>query len=120
VTTKDAIGNGMKGAAPDFTYVRLDERFNAAQHFARRFIGKGDQQDARRRDARFNQTRDAIGHGSRLAGACSRDNQQGACAGGDNGVLFFVEVSLVVDQITARHIALDDVAFCWIHNGNEL
>ena len=67
VAAQDAIGDGMKGAAPDFARIGLQQGFDAVEHFARRFVGKRHEQDARRRHAHFDEPRDAISHRARLA-----------------------------------------------------
>src|SRR5436853_3154877 len=67
VAAQDAIGDGMKGAAPDFARVGLQQRLDAVEHLARRFVGKRHEQNVRRRHAHFDEPRDAISHRARLA-----------------------------------------------------
>src|SRR5689334_12496964 len=74
VAAQYAVGDGMKGAAPDLARVGLQQRLDAVEHLARRLVGEGDEQDARRRHARLDEPRDAVRDRARLARPRAGDN----------------------------------------------
>ena len=91
VAAQDKIGDAMKRSAPDASDIAAArQHLDAAQHLARRAIGKSREHDARGRNALLDQVGDAVGNRARLAGACARDDERRARIGCGDRELFFV------------------------------
>ncbi len=97
VTAQDAVADGMEGAAPKGGEFAAEEAADAEHHFFGGFVGKGEEEDALRGDALFEQEGGAIGESARFARAGARDDQGRAGRGGNCGSLLAVQLALVVD-----------------------
>ena len=121
VAAQDAIGDRMKGSAPDAAHVLTEQRFDASEHFTRGAVGERDEHDPPGRDTGLDQPRDAICHRARLARTRSGDDQNGARARADNRALLFVQSFAVIDERRARRIGFDDELsrhWCWGGGGS--
>ena len=72
---------------------------DAAQHFAGRLVGEGQEQDPRRVHPRLDPARHPVDEGARLPGACPGDDQDRAAAGQDDLALLVVQLPVVVDPV---------------------
>ena len=77
------IGTGLLPARQELVHARF--------HFTRGLVGEGDGEDVARRDATFDEVRNAEGDHARLARAGARENEDGAFDGLDGLPLLGVE-----------------------------
>ena len=113
VLAQDAVGNGMKRAAPQAGQVQGNQGANPFRHFTRRLVGEGQQQDVPRVRAVVQEPRHAVGQRARFSrtGPCNDERRSRFRRNGC--ILFFIKGRAVVDPGDGngwRGILLDDVA----------
>ena len=95
------VGEGMKGAAGHRARAIAHQVLDPPQHLLRRAPGEGQQQDRARRDAAFDEPRDAVNQRAGLARAGAGDHQDRAVAMGYGGELRGIEQLGVLDTEAA-------------------
>jgi len=97
VSPKEFLADVVKGAPPEQARGNAGQVLDPGQHFLRRFVGEGEQQNPGRRDSLIKQPGDPVGKGARLAGTRTRQNERRTSRGGDGRILFVVEFRPVFD-----------------------
>ena len=114
VTAEQAVRDRVKGPGPQPPHVGAHEPLDASDHLSRGAVRERDEKDSRRRDARLDDARNAIGNGSGLPGACSGDDQLRSVSGCHDAILLVVERLPIVDQKARRRVVFDRVP---LHRG---
>ena len=97
MTPQQPRSDGVKGAAPKRLQFVAEQVRDTAHHFARGFVGKGEEEYAIRRDPVFEQIRDSIGEGAGLARSGTGNDKRRSWRSGDGGMLLLVQFLGIVD-----------------------
>ena len=93
VRAQQPVAEAVEGAHPHAARVDRQHRREAREHLARRLVGEGDREDARRaRLPGLDQVGDARGEHARLAAAGAREDEGGLARQGDGLELLGIEV----------------------------
>ena len=90
--------DGMEGAAPESLGGSGKKGIDPLQHFTRRLVGEGQQQDFSGTITLFQQPPDAVSESSGFATPCPRDDEMSSGWSRDGGQLLFIEGPAKVDR----------------------
>ena len=90
--------DGMEGAAPEALGGSGKKGIDPLQHFTRRLVGEGQQQDLSRAIALFQQPPDAVGKSSGFTTSCPRDDKMSTGRSRDGGQLLLIKGAAKVDR----------------------
>ncbi len=79
-----------------------EQALDPPEHLTRRLVRERQEHDARRVGARFDQPRDAVDEGARLARSRARDDEDRPAAREHDLPLLFVQLPVVVDPVALR------------------
>ena len=110
VRSQNPRPDGMERATPKRRQFLSQQIPDPAHHFAGRFVGERQQQDAVGGDALFEQVRDAIGQRAGLARAGAGDDEGRAGRRGNGGQLLGVQLARVINlQMNGRMKRLQNI-----------
>ena len=98
VDAEGAVPDAVEGSAPEPVRLHAGEIANPVEHFLRRLVGEGEQEDFTRTHPLGEKPGHPVGQGAGLAGAGPGQNQKRPGLGGDGGELFVVELGPEVDR----------------------
>lgn len=97
VHAEDALGDTVKGAAPELAAGNAGQVLDPLKHFTGGFVGEGEEEDFSGLHALMQEVGDAVGQGAGLARSGAGENKIGTGLGSHSGVLLVIEFGAKVD-----------------------